>query len=136
MTAQFIPLDGTETFAELRAKHAELKAKVVVEKRGLTNKQYIWHRHNPFSPLKDVRDYLSQLAEDGITRPAFLGICMAEKRVEVLFHRAVVTNLFEKSMEQQQELRRADITGSQLDLESSMSFENMSVDANIWMSSV
>ena len=114
----FITLDGTETFADLQAKHAELKAKVHTQTQldGLTDYQYMWHRLNFFSPLEDMRDYLSQLEEDSITRPAFVGVSMAEKRIEVLFHRAVVTKLFETSIKLQQELRGVDITGLQLDL--------------------
>jgi len=71
---------------------------------GLTVEQYTWHRVNFFSPLEDVSDYLGQLAQDGIIRPAFLGVMLAEKRIEVLFHRAVVLKLFELSMELQQGL--------------------------------
>jgi len=82
----------------------------------LTVEQYTWHGLNFFSALKDVRDYLSHLAEDGVIRPPFLGVSVAEKRIEVLFHRAIVMKLFELFMELQQELQGNDITGLRLDL--------------------
>jgi len=51
---QYIPLNGTETFDELRAKHAELEDKKDVEKGGLTVEQYTWHGLNFFSPLEEM----------------------------------------------------------------------------------
>jgi len=59
---------------------------------------------------------VSQLEEDRIVRPAFLGVSITEKRTESLFRRAVVLMLFELSMELQQELHGNDTTGLRLDL--------------------
>jgi len=116
----FISLYGSESYADLEAKHAklkdELKGNVNGGMGGLTHYQSMCHNLTVCSPLEDMKDYLSQLEEDSITRPAFLGVSVAEKRIEVLFHRAVVTELFEMSMKLQQELRGVDVTELQLDL--------------------